>query len=555
MLRSFDLYGSKINLSFQNSSTYKTKFGGILTILTILILISSTIVLSISLFNRDNFKIITCTTIDSNSNYDFSQIPILIGLTNYEGMLFSDKKLFNIRLIAYHYHATLTSDGTRAINITNKELQYENCEKYKNNNSYFKNNTFANITHSLYQCIKPGQNLTFYGKHGDLINGFRNLVIIIDKCNNETLKLKNENFSCYSEEEINKKLTGLKLILLYVSYNLNHFSFNGHHIFFKEAGDYFNFPFPVTKTYSISFSKNVYFTDTSMLFNFRDKKEFFSYSGTSSDLDTKSINYLDIQPINDDTVGTVLFNMDGTTIEYNRSYEKILSLLINLGGIYNFIIAVFKLITKFTTEKMKVIDLIKKISVKTYNLKRTKSNLKIKKLNNQLNNQTKSNMILNNNDNKIIIGKHSNYNSAQKIFASKNFCNIVKNNINSSNDNIRRFSINNEIHKIYNKNKIISENIKKIGFSFIWFYICPFEILKKCKKFRQFNRLYMMLLESLSIENYLAMSNKWSISEVSVNENSNNNLIRYYSIKEMPITFNSLNGYHSPVLRNNYEGC
>ena len=548
MLRFFDLYGPKIHLSFQNSVTYKTNFGGILTILTILILISSTIILSISLLSRDNFKVITCTTFDSNSSYDFSHIPILFGFRNSEDMLLSDKRLFNLRLIDNKFDVKLTENDLRSIKIINKEFEYENCEKYRNNNSYFINNTFSNYNLSLFQCVKPGQNLTFYGKHGDLINGFRNLLIIVEKCNNETLKLKNENITCYGEEEINKKLSGIKLILLYVSYNLNHYSFDGKHIFLKESGEYFNFQFPDQKAYSISFSKNIYITDKSMLFNFKEKTEFFSYSSTSNNLDSKNINYVDIQSITDDTVGAVLFNMDGYITEYNRSYEKIMSLLVNLGGIYNLIIAVFKLITKFTTNKMKIIDLIKEISLRTYNIKREKKYSRKK----VLNNQTKSNMNLINNENKEIFVRQSYLNSAHNVFDRKNFSINIKNNIKNSSENISQYKDKNEIYKTNNNNKIILENIKKIGVNIIWFYICPFSILKNFRKFNQISKLYMLLIENLSVEKLFAISNKWSITERFIND-SNNSLIKYYNIKELPITTNSFNDYQTPVFGNIIE--
>ena len=44
-------------------------------------------------------------------------------------------------------------------------------------------------------CIKPGQNLSFYGKFGDVRNGYNGIRIYLNKCKNLT-----GSGNCYSKE-------------------------------------------------------------------------------------------------------------------------------------------------------------------------------------------------------------------------------------------------------------------------------------------------------------------------------------------------------------------
>ena len=516
-----DLYGPQMTLTFNKSYKYKTILGGVLTLFTVFIVIIYTIIFSKSLFSKDNFKIITSNTINPSSSFDFSNFPFLIGFSNPEGMVIEDEKLFNIQIFDYNYILQIEKNKTRNILFSSKKLPYENCKKYKNNRTYFLNNTFTGINLDNYQCIHPGSNLTLYGKFGDITNSYRALGIVVNKCNNETLRINKKNFTCYSEEDIKKKLFGFKVVLLYVSYNLNHYAFDGSHLLYSESGDNFGLTTEYKKLFLMSFSKNIYITDESFIFNNKNKSEFFSFSGKIIDYNPMYLNFGKSQTVTYDTFGAILLGMDGIVIEYNRSYEKITDLFVKLGGIYNLIIIIFKIITKWITSKTQIIDFVDSLPFKQYEVEKNKHD--------RNENKYYSNLKLFSEINRPKLSKACNNNlsvnnSSELIMKKKNALEYIKreNNDNNNSDNIKKI-------KFFYHNASIKKDIKKLGNNIIWFYICPIFIIKKFKTFNFFYFLYQRLIDNLSIEKLFNIMSKWPIIETVINDNIDANS---YIIKE-----------------------
>ena len=534
-----DFYGPQLTLTFNKSDKYKTILGGLLTLLTIFIIIIYTIIFSKSLFSKSNFKIITSNTISPESSFDFSKFPLVVGFTNSEGILLKDERLFNIHFFDYNYTIKPEKNKKREIILTNKNLAYESCAKYKGNKTYFLNNSFSNFQLDYYQCIKPGENLTLYGKFGDITNGYRSLGIILNKCNNETLKKNRKNFTCFCKEDIEKKLYGFKIVFLYVSYNMNHYAFDGSHLFFSETGDYFGLTTEHQKIILTSFSKNIYITDKSFIFNTKDRREFFTLSDKMIDYDPITLNYKNYSTVTNDTFGVILMSMDGRVIMYNRSFEKITDLFVQLGGIYNLIIVIFKLIIKWITSKMKIIDFVNSLPFKQYKIEKNKQH-HIKFYENN-NNKYHSNLQLFAEINRLKLSREDNNNlsfnnSSELIMKKKNALEDIKevndsskyayNNISIHNSNSKSNNIKN-INFRYN-NDSIKEDIKKLGNSVMWFYICPIFLIKKFKKFKFFYFLYQRLVDNLSIEKLFIIMSKWPIIETIINDdiNANNYIIK-----------------------------
>ena len=55
-LKNFDLFGYQTNLNFFKDHTFKTNFGGLLSVILLLFLVLKFITLIISLIKRENFK-------------------------------------------------------------------------------------------------------------------------------------------------------------------------------------------------------------------------------------------------------------------------------------------------------------------------------------------------------------------------------------------------------------------------------------------------------------------------------------------------------------------
>ena len=544
VIQYIDLYGPQITLTYNKSYKYKTTLGGILTIFTIFAIIIYTILYSKILFSKNNFKIITSYTVNPSSSYDFSNFPFLIGFSSPEGMIVKDERLFNIKIFDYNYTLQIKKNTNRKFSLSSEEILYENCSKYKSNKTYFLNDTFSDINLDNYQCIKPGENLTLYGKFGDITNSFRSFGIILNKCNNETLRINKKNFSCYSEEDIKKKLIGFKVIILYISYNLNHYAVDGSHLFYHETGDYLGLTAELQKFFVMTFSKNVYITDKSFIFDNKNISEFFSLSGKIVDNYPMSLNFGSSQIVNNNTFGVILMSMDGTVVQYNRSFEKITDLFAKLGGIYNLIIIVSKIIIKWITSKRKIIDFVNSLPFKQYKIEKNKNYR-----NDRNDNKFHSNLQLFVERNRPKLSKAENINninhnfnlsinnSSELILKKKNVLEDIKE-VNSNKSNVNNNSKNIKKIEFDYRNESIKKNIKKLGFNVLWFYICPFFFIKKCKKFNFFYFLYQRLIENLSIEKVFTVMSKWPIVETIINDKIKDN---NYVIKEKTniIKFNS----------------
>ena len=526
IIRYLDFYESNVTLAYKNSHTYKSIFGGILSILTFLSIIIITSIFSGSVFSKKNFKIISTSTINQFSSFDFSKLPLLIGLGDNEGTLMDiDERLFNIIVTEYHLTVSKDKNGNRVISLNDKEFEYDNCEKYRGNKSYFLNNTFEKFELSRFKCIKPGQNLTFFGKYKDSINGYRGVRIILDKCNNETLKSKNKNITCYPKEKIENKLLNIKLNTYYTGFNIDHYSFNNNHLLYIESGFYSRMSSNLFKSYEISFTKNIYITDNSVLFNHRTRTEFITTNGVRyDDFEREALNFKNSQRITENTIGVVSFFLDDNEIQHDRSFESILDVFSSLGGIINLLTIIFGFVNKYITRRLKKIDLIKTFLFETNTLKNSKYSGS-SKINNIINNCYYNKVIpdkSNSNNNLIINNSKMNLirNMKRRSFFNKNsvdnierviFKNIIRKG-NTSMNNKNNIDIN--FNKNTNKFSIISEaelkeKFKKLGNKRICFYILPLFISKKCDKFNFIEELYLKVNLNLSLERLYIVLKEW----------------------------------------------
>jgi hypothetical protein len=137
----------------------------------------------------------------------------MIGIQNYLGeSKMIDKNYIEISL----YNTIYKTDYDKKLteNVT-KRIELEQCNKYFNSlNDSFKNEINKNLLYynfSNYLCIKNGQKFEVSGKFGDLLFGFKEIEIFIDKCNN----LISEN-TCKNEQEINEYLNNLYFTIIFL---------------------------------------------------------------------------------------------------------------------------------------------------------------------------------------------------------------------------------------------------------------------------------------------------------------------------------------------------
>ena len=258
IFRTIDMYGASIPIYFQKESKYKTLFGSALTVLSILIIIIFIIIFLYELCSKGSFTIVSSTFINSDEIIDFSNIPFLFSLSNSEGEYIEfDEKLFTFSVFDTNYKKLINTKGKNEFQLVNTKIDIERCDKIRDKNPLF--NYFSNYNLSHYMCIKPGQNLTMYGRFGDQENGYKGFGIYIDRCHYD---LKN----CYELNYINNLLSDVKFNFLTLENGIDHYRTNNTNIFYEIRADGRSLSTLFMKKFYYSFTSGHYLIDNSIIF-------------------------------------------------------------------------------------------------------------------------------------------------------------------------------------------------------------------------------------------------------------------------------------------------
>lgn len=194
---------------------------------------------------------------------------------------------------------------------------------------------------------KIGQNLTFRGRYGDLINGYDLLEMHFVKCENETF-----NNKCKTDSEIEEYLENSYVSLLYLSNSINHES-PSNPISPYLKSDIFPISLGNVKRYYYFFSKEEYITDNGIIFNNRKHYDLFQYEYTLMDFVHKESQIY----YSDDTLIEINFSCVETQTEYERIYLKFSDVVGIIGGWTDIIIAIFNYISYYFTKKSFVMEM------------------------------------------------------------------------------------------------------------------------------------------------------------------------------------------------------
>lgn len=350
----FDIYATPIPLYYKGNSKYKTFFGSIISFISITTLVILCIIFMNNLFSKNSFTIVSSQLNNLSEVIDFSDIPFLFSLCNSSGHLLDfDNKLFSFAVVDNHYEKFVDENGKSSIKLNNTEIKFDRCDKISSYPTLSKYFSAYNL--SKYMCILPKQNLTMYGRFGDLNNGFKGFRIYINRCNSE----KSE---CYDLEYINKKLSNVKFTFMNLEYGINHYSNNNTNVYYEIRADTKSLSTSFMKKYYYSYTSGHYIIDTSIVFDSKKKDFFFYFSSQYMDIDISSYNSLTKEP----SIAYFAFNCDAHTVQYQKKYLKLTSTLSSFGGALNIIVTFFRFINWYFTRKLLVIDMMNQISRKNY---------------------------------------------------------------------------------------------------------------------------------------------------------------------------------------------
>ena len=368
-----DLFGHSPTFIINNNLQYKTFFGGILSILAIIIAVITTIFFSQELFLKKSPSVNLNT--ESNLNPDilhyFDNFEFIIGVQNESYTVTIDESLFYAK--GFLFNTTINETG-----IFNNvyEIDLQPCNLALRNSPNY--DIFKKYNLENFYCISKNQskiNLNdIYLKEFWGNNGFQMLQIKFYECKNTT-----ESQKCATEERLHNVLTntGLSIYITdnYVRTNNYKEPFQRavHEIFSQVS---INYIVSITQYYrhtQVESDNGIIFTTSSKI------------NGFKKDELSKDINYNRTSP----NFITYTLQLNNIIEKYQRKYYKIQDLAAQVGGVYNVIMVICLYIMKLYEENYYFEFLINKyFEVKLY---KKNNNISNKDINNIYNNETQKN--------------------------------------------------------------------------------------------------------------------------------------------------------------------
>ena len=464
----FDLLNIPISLSYNNQYLYRTFVGATLTIILFIIIITYFIYQFIQIFNKSSFSIISNEFQNPKESIDFTNVPILFGLTDDVGNpLQLDPKVAKYFVILNEYRQQIDKKGNSNTQHIQTILQTERCDKLKDSLDL---SLFHGYNISYFQCIKPSQNITINGSYGN-ISGYKSLKINIKKCNNE-------NDNCLNTNNIDSIISNSRFMVIYRGYKTNFYDL--------DTKDIEQTIYSRSITLSPYFLKRVFYYMSLVKYNLYDN--IFSNFKIETQYYINRGMIIENEPIKNesydkDTLPYYSFVYDGNVVEYTKKVKQIIDAISYIGNLFNIMLTLFRIINNFFSNKILFIDIFYKFffgdkfcRTKTYNFdvvnfrnlqeqKNKKIESNIERKNGRENTLTLNSLVLNKSINSINFnsnvflenaGKSTKNISLLNLLSSRNYTNKLKN------KGIKRYN-NKSIEK--EKNDFI-KNTK-------YYYLCP----------------------------------------------------------------------------------
>ena len=445
----------------------KTVFGGILSLIAILLSILVSFYFIIRLLLKKDATVIVSTKQDSNINLLYSyKLPFLFRLTDTFATPLDYLKIYDVK-VNFWYNIPNVNDNITIQHYTN--LTFKKCNIYEHLNDFKKYFINDKDLESFF-CLDPrDDNITFFGSYGD-INPFSFLHFEFFICNNQT-----KNNQCFSKDIIKKILNDAYLDLRYINYNIESNKKKVKSISIKS--ERIPISYSIYKRLWINLKTIEFITDNGLIFS-RNKKEIFhQFSNLRIDTDLRDVDN-GIMPGN---FFSLTFSLNGEVSIYNKIYTKLQNVLATIGGVIKAITFFSHIINYYNARNSYYKKIIKDFLIDNHIIRKNKSFLmnKTYKISNLGNNSNSKINIKENNQQSIIINNLENKLKNKDNFEKKFKNTFLPYRLSTQEDNIKEMkwyieTINNKLNIInilnilegYNKLKGLiqnKENINKIN--------------------------------------------------------------------------------------------
>jgi hypothetical protein len=339
ILKSIDFLGDEPQTYIFKMTRYKTYFGGFMSMSAILIIISLSLYFSIEVFSRTHLNLISSQTTTFTKSLQFGDIPVLFLAANINGVAYNTSVIYPVFQM-WNFYAENNGSPT-VINAPYRQCESDDLKGYEASFTGFKNL-------QQYMCLdKKISNLTLFGEYGDIVKGYSRLQVYVAKCtNNSALNPNADKQNCMSDSQIDTIL-GRNPVHIYIVYPDNN-------IDFKDTANTFNtylktedFIFPLLALNRYLYYIKRTFVQSDYGFVFEDFSEISSYQYDR----TESSLFIGSSFVVKEAIGLITFSLSQKADLHIRSYNKLQSLMANIGGFVNFIYIVARLIVHYISSK------------------------------------------------------------------------------------------------------------------------------------------------------------------------------------------------------------
>lgn len=320
-----DMLSKSPSLKVNEKSSYRTYFGGIISIIIIILTICSIGYFGKDLISKkDPIAIVSAYEFDNISfNISPNDYYLLLAVEDSNFSYYNDPTIFTFR--AYHQTILLNSDGKTT--VTTIDFEIKPCIEY------FQNTTLKEgLNKEIFFCLNPDQYKT-EGYWGHQINSY--VGIILEKCVNTTIN----NNHCKSENEIDSKINGGVLSMYSLNSNLNLKSFE-EPIKIDYDNIFYSLNSEFTFTLFIQLRKLEIITDHGFILEqFSDMNKYY--------IDKPHLLYYGKRG---SIISDIVIQNKPMGQKINRTYIKFQDFLTKMGGLIKALIVIGSLMIKFTSD-------------------------------------------------------------------------------------------------------------------------------------------------------------------------------------------------------------
>jgi hypothetical protein len=314
-----DFLGPPPNLCILSKNRLKTKLGGILSILDVILISILSIYFIFGMLSRQHFNLITSSLSTNDTRYNLSHFPLVYTPIDVNMNPFVDSSLVNFAFGSFEINSQ-----TNHNKITLKPATWCNIKQYpEETRKYFEDIPNLNSSFCMNVTDVDFKGRDIYGGGDSYVVPNGNFFLLGNKCVNSTTNP--ETNKCRPKEELEKRVANFYVKVSYLDFHIDHTQKSPGQAFL--ATQMLWVSSTIYKVYSNKIKKVEYISDFGWIFEEKTIETFFQYSVPSESVDDKPNG---IMPGN---MFAYSFTTGADKVIFYRNYQKAQDVLANVGGI------------------------------------------------------------------------------------------------------------------------------------------------------------------------------------------------------------------------------